>query len=312
MAYIDYYAWEAPILPAPYEANQIHSIALSDMDDTPIQTIWKGTSDPDGYIDLSLMCSQYLTASEIFKGIDLTQPFEYEPKYFVVLDRYGDEMSFYVIDYNWSYNNDYKNNDVQILNIPITPKVIKGQKLFFSLRNYTGNTYDTMIGNEQVSLNRFRNTIYPCDTSDGSLPQDISFLYNISESCDYAVLYYINPIGGIDSIPVRPAYTASHTKKTSTTQFKYQANDPSQTNTNRYMINVQSQYNVTTDPLTDTQSSRMSEVFNSPMMWFDDLKSTPKACYIQDGSISIQTYLNQNKKAPQYNFTIKINDILRR
>lgn len=226
-------------------------------------------------VSINKICQNYMSENpNIFDG---AVGYSHSYNEFKLKDGYGTLLHTYRFVNDWSY----KELSLGIKTSPIIPNIADGQKLFFSafatdekavkwgMRYYDGtadynNTeyvsddFTTVIVPE--SRQKYVNTFYFGDKSYTSLPRC---------ECKY-VLYYMNPYGGYDWLPI----TGKVVRKDKVETFVYTKNYNNTTadfGKNRYISNITVSYNLNTGWLTQEQSDRMWELLESNTVWLHNL-----------------------------------------
>lgn len=226
-------------------------------------------------VSINKICQNYMNENpNIFDG---AVGYSHSYNEFKLKNSYGTLLHTYRFVNDWSY----KELTLGIKTNPIIPHIADGQKLFFSafateqksikwgMRYYDGtadynNTeyvaddFTTVM--VVASRQKYVNTFYFGDKSFTVLPKC---------ECKY-VLYYMNPYGGYDWLPI----TGKVVRKDKVETFVYTKNYNNTTadfGKNRYMSNITVSYNLNTGWLTQEQSDRMWELLESNTVWLHNL-----------------------------------------
>ena len=227
-------------------------------------------------VNINKICQNYMSENpNIFDG---SVGFSHSFNEFKLKNGYGTLLHTYRFINDWSY----KELTLGVKTNPIIPHIGDGQKLFFSafatdkksiswgMRYYDGtidynnteyitNDFSTLVVTE--SRQKYVNTFYFGDKSFTVLPKC---------QCKY-VLYYVNPYGGYDWLPI----TGKVVRKDKIETFVYTKNYNNTTadfGKNRYLANISVTYNLNTGWLTQEQSDRMWEVLESNTVWLHNLE----------------------------------------
>lgn len=227
-------------------------------------------------VNINKICQNYMSENRnIFDG---SVAYSHSFNEFKLKNGYGTLLHTYRFVNDWSY----KELILGIKTNPIIPHIGDGQKLFFSafatdkktikwgMRYYDGtvdydstkyitNDFETLVVTE--SRQKYVNTFYFGDKSFTVLPKC---------QCKY-VLYYVNPNGGYDWLPI----TGKVVRKDKVETFVYTKNYNNTTadfGKNRYLANITVSYNLNTGWLTQEQSDRMWEVLESNTVWLHNLE----------------------------------------
>lgn len=226
-------------------------------------------------VSINKICQNYMNENpNIFDG---AVGYSHSYNEFKLKNSYGTLLHTYRFVNDWSY----KELTLGIKTNPIIPHIADGQKLFFSafateqktikwgMRYYDGtadynNTeyvaddFTTVM--VVASRQKYVNTFYFGDKSFTVLPKC---------ECKY-VLYYMNPYGGYDWLPI----TGKVVRKDKVETFVYTKNYNNTTadfGKNRYLSNITVSYNLNTGWLTQEQSDRMWELLESNTVWLHNL-----------------------------------------
>lgn len=315
---ISNYSWESPMYINGWTFSPRQEILINKSDDseTDLGIIFRGNADDNGKIDIWPIVSQYLTTTDLFRNFVFSsfRVYSYDNLFIYPADpETGDELAgLRLIGYNWSYNKDYIGNESQCLNKPIRYTYVKGQYQTPSYRNMTATNY-VMSTEWGVVFPAYKNSVASIQLStsySSATKSDDWNTYNVLDACGQIVIYYVNDIGGIDSFVCRDVHTKTAQKKMQYINKEYNTIDPYRHSQERYVGERMTTYTVNTGNLTDYEASRMDEIFLSPMIWMQKIgeDEVPKAGYIPDSSIQLQSYLNQGKRIPRYEFEIKTNN----
>ena len=227
-------------------------------------------------VNINKICQNYMGENpNIFNG---GVGYSHSYNEFKLKDSYGTLLHTYRFVNDWSYNE----LTLGVKTNPIIPHIADGQKLFFSafatdkktiswgMRYYDGtadynnaesitNDFSTNVVPE--SRQKYVNTFYFGDKSFTVLPKC---------ECKY-VLYYMNPYGGYDWLPIKGKVI----RKDKIETFVYTKNYNNTTvdfGKNRYLANISITYNLNTGWLTQEQSDRMWEVLESNTVWLHNLE----------------------------------------
>lgn len=160
-----------------------------------------------------------------------------------------------------------------------------------------------------VKLRTFRVNTYPrdlrCFTS-GNANLNPGLGYDIQVNCAPYVLYYLNSYGGWDAFVIEGAVL----KKDNFTTFKTDRafnNTTLQFETNKYVQEIRTTYELNTGLLNDEQADNLSKnLIGSLKVYLHNIdEGWVKPVIITDGAATYQTYQTNGRKLSQYKITIQ-------
>lgn len=213
------------------------------------------------------------------------------------------------------YDYSYEMQESKIMSDPILKVIDPRQKFLFTLLNLrtdkdilplriTQNTTEeyTTSDNGLFTLVKELNTT---GRMVAKLNNGESIIYTIKNTCKPYCLYYLNSRGGWDSM----IFDGKILQKASTSIHSYNReydNTSSQFNVTNYMKIKQDKWQLTTGYLTDAQSKKMHNVYDTTKAYlhiFEDDKIIPVT--ISDTSYDVKTYRNQGRKLFTYTVNVE-------
>ena len=230
-------------------------------------------------------------------------------------DEWGSVVDFMNIrvyyDYSYTYDERF------ILADPIT-KVLDRRQMFVCsfLNNYSSNESSPAIlykDGKRLAEYSVSNGIFTIvrdlDTTGDeykvTLDNGESITYKVKDTCKPYCLYYLNSRGGWDSM----IFDGKILQKASNSIYSYNReydNTSSQFNVTNYMKIKQDKWQLTTGYLTDAQSKKMHNVYDTTKAYlhiFEDDKIIPVT--ISDTSYDVKTYRNQGRKLFTYTVNVE-------
>lgn len=192
-------------------------------------------------------------------------------------DGNGKLLRTYYFVNDWSY----KDMRVGLKTNPIIPKIVEGQRLFFSIMganetfgvNYRVDYKDEQpYTNGDTARNRLYTSLILTSRAEGVVNFNLNGVdYPAIARCNAPyVLYYCNPYGGWDWFPIMGKVTKTDAIDTYTYTKNY-SNTTSEFGRYRYLTEIKTTYRLTTNFLKQEQSDRMWELIESNCVYLHDL-----------------------------------------
>lgn len=218
-----------------------------------------------------------------------------------------------VLQYYYDYVYDVHNSHVtpRIRNIPVLDIVDSRQNIMFSFLNLSGETnnirieqgmhvftYDTSL----PGIHQYNGT-----TSDDTIIARFNgevMSYKRKNTCSRFCLYYLNLLGGWDSLLFegRTVETENYERLQTIRDYINTTADPG---TTTYKNNITQIYRLTTRYLNDEQSHRMIHLLRSPKAFLHDLiTDTIMPVVINNKNTDIKTFYNQGHKF--FTYTVEL------
>lgn len=213
---------------------------------------------------------------------------------------------------DWSYYN-FTGNESSYLSDPIIP-IVDIRQLFLFTSTFNSGSAKVYINGNQVSQRTFSGqikTFIAMPTSIGPGIGDGSIInfnnwksYTLKETCNRYCLYYLNAHGGWDWLVIdgNTVKNYGYSRQNYLQNYDNTTLEPGKVN---FKNDIKESWNLTTGFLTDSQSSKMYNLFGSVNVYLHDLeenKITPVV--ITNTAQEEKTFQNQGRKF--YNYTITV------
>lgn len=244
-----------------------------------------------------------------------------------------DDEEAYTIayDYNTSYVSDI--GDRRLNNNFISHDIVPGQLISLSYYDINCSNFKTIrasLDGEEVgvSTSNLRAMQYWLDTTYLELEEaseltleiddntDVhTIIFNIIPPCRIRyVLYYVNKLGGLDTLVMKGEYSESDTFDRTQINTNYDRSLPYNFQYKTILHTDKKTVTLNTGYLNNEQSSRMDHILCSPKMWLHDIKTgLIHAAYLDSTSFSINRHPVFGNKLNNYGIQVTIaQDIIRR
>lgn len=222
-----------------------------------------------------------------------------------------DEYATYKAYYDYSY----EDNDNTIISDPILTTIDPRQRFTVSARRTSqNNTTETITvtfnptGTSTYSMTPYLNTVV-ANIPYGSTGIQVTsgtdrLTYTVKETCKPYCLYYMNRLGGWDTLVLDGKESAQMKNN----QYKKEyINLTNEHNNTDYLRQKTRKWQLVTPYLTDRQSKKMKNVLDSTLAYlqvFDSQEIIP--VNISNNQYEVKTYRNQKRKL--YTYTIEATD----
>lgn len=249
----------------------------------------------------------------------LRKPLIYNVNNYIYVDVLSGEspsdITTTVATLRYYYDYTYTDNNIKIRNNSVTNEIDPRQKICFSFLNQSGLTNQIRVTNGAethlfvpniAGIWQYIDNVKGLGGTIQARFANETITYKIKQTCSKFCLYYLNLLGGWDSLLFE-----GQNRESEQYDYKLKTNDYLNTTIDfenqQYLKKIKNTYRLTTRYLTDEESQRMINVLRSPKAYLQNLE-TGKIfpVLINNKSTDIKTFKNQGKK--MFTYTIELEE----
>lgn len=220
-----------------------------------------------------------------------------------------------VASLRYYYDYTFEDNLKKIRNDSVTKEIDPRQYVCFSFLNSSGESNQVRVTNgsqtflstiTRAGITQFIDEVHGVSGKIIARYAGETETYTIKPTCSKYCLYYLNLLGGWDTL-LFEGQTYESEQYDIKTKLNDYINTTDDFETQQYLKNIKNTYRLTTRYLTDEESRRMINVFRSPKAFLQNLETDEMfPVLINNKSTDIKTFKNQKRKF--YTYTIELEE----